>query len=102
MGRRAQVWETSFIQHHCQGMEAQGWKGRRVGNQLYLVLLFSTIQHHYPVPLSGTTIKLYLVLLSSTIQHCYPQGCHALIKTKFPVFSLCSCHFACVFFIDKK
>ena len=30
------------------------------------------------------------------------QGCHALIKTKFPVFSLCSCHFPCVFLSIKN
>ena len=30
------------------------------------------------------------------------QGCHTLIKTKFPVFTLCSCHFPCVFLLIKN
>ena len=30
------------------------------------------------------------------------QGCHAPINTKFPVFSLCSCHFPCVFLLTKN
>ena len=29
------------------------------------------------------------------------QGCQAPINTKFPVFSLCSCHFPCVFLSTK-
>ena len=32
------------------------------------------------------------------IQWKLTQGCHALIKTEFPVFSLCSFHFPCVFY----
>ena len=34
--------------------------------------------------------------------YCIKQGCHTLIKTKFPVFSLCSCHFPCVFLSIKN
>ena len=48
--------------------------------------------------------RTYLSLFVRTnyLQKISIQGCHAPINTKFPVFSLCSCHFPCVFMSTKN
>ena len=81
--------------------------GDRGRGQYYLVMLINARLSGYSC--IWLLVDLLFTALTNTSntepewnRSLFLQGCHAPINTKFPVFSLCFCHFPCVFLSTKK